>query len=115
MMDGCVPFRFVVPFDKRKIRNPDKIEFARIDQSQLLAESNPKISEGIIYDFALIGNKKYDVSGFHAEALLQLPLHPLLQELGYRGLPALRLNLDPGHPLRSKYFNKFDQIIQFFS
>ncbi len=42
-------------------------------------------------------------------------LHALLQELGYRRLPALGLNLDPGHALRTKYFNKIDQIIQFFS
>src|SRR5208337_4933743 len=104
-----------VPFDERKIRDPDKIEFIRIDESQLLAQADPQISEGIVYDFTLIGHEEDNVSGFDPQTLLQRPLYAFLQELGYRRLPAVRLNLDPGHALRTKYFNKINQIIQLFS
>ena len=96
MVHRSVPFLLVVPFDERKIRDPDKIEFIRIDQSQLLPQANQQIPEGIVYDFTLVGHEEDDVSGFYPETPLQRLLHVLLQELGYRRLPAVRLNLDPG-------------------
>jgi len=84
MVDRSVPFLLVVPFDKRKIGDPDKIEFIRIDQSQLLAQANPQISEGVIYDFRLIGHEEYDISSFYTEMLRERLLYAVLQELGYR-------------------------------
>ena len=37
MMDRSVAFCFMIPFDQRKIGNPNEIEFVRIDQPQLVA------------------------------------------------------------------------------
>ena len=69
MMDRTIPLFVAVPFEQREIGNPHKIECVRVDQSQLFAKTAPEVSQRVVYDLALIGHKKYQVSGFYPETL----------------------------------------------
>jgi len=114
-MQRIEPIFVDIPFQQRKIDDPDEFKLAGIAQARVFAKFDTQRCQDFIHNRGLVGHHQNQVVIFGLEAIDQLFVLFRGKELGNIALETGRAggfiggNFEPGQPLGTEFCDKLGQ------